>query len=149
MSGRDVAVWGALALAVLSGLVGLFGLERAYRWAPSREFWVLLRASQALAFVYAAAAGILYLDHQRAAGGLYYLYALLPIAIGVVAEQLRIVAADHVLSARDIDSAQEVGTLPEAEQEAIVLAILRREMGVMAIAALVVCFLALRAASTF
>jgi hypothetical protein len=149
MTGRDIAVWGALALAVLSGIVGLFGLERAYRWAPSREFWVAARLAQALAFAYAAAAGILYLDHARAAQGLYYLYALLPIAIGFVAEQLRIVAADHVLTAHDIESAQEVGTLPEPEQQAIVLAILRREMGVMAIAALVVCFLALRAATTF
>jgi len=149
MSGRDIAVWGALALAVLSGLVGLFGLERAWRWTPSRRFWVALRASQALAFAYAATAGILYLDHHRAAAGLYYLYALLPIAIGFVAEQLRLVAADHVLTSRDLDSAQEVGALPPDEQQAIVLAILRREMGVMAIAALVVCFLALRAASTF
>jgi hypothetical protein len=62
---------------------------------------------------------------------------------------LRLVAADHVLAARDIDNAQEIAGLPEEEQQGIVLAILRREMGVMALAAIVVCVLALRAAGTW
>ncbi len=66
-----------------------------------------------------------------------------------MAEQLRLVAADQVLSGRDLDDAREVATLPETEQQAIVLAILRREMGVMALAALVICVLALRAAGTY
>ena len=65
----------------------------------------------------------------------------MPIAVGFVAEQLRIVAADHVLSARDLDSSTEVAELPAADQEAIVLTILRREMGIMALAAIVVCVL--------
>ena len=149
MSGRDAAIAGGLVLAALSGMAGLFGALRWYRSAPSRSFWVALRASQAFAFAYAALAGIQYLSHVRPSNNLYYLYALLPIAIGFVAEQLRLVAADQVLTARDIEDAKQVGTLPQGEQQAIVLAILRREMGVMAAAALVVCFLALRAATTF
>jgi hypothetical protein len=149
VSGRDLAVDGALALAALSGLVGVFGAVRWWTYAPSREFWFALRASQAVAFAYAAIAGLLYLGGVRAAGGLYYLYALLPIAVGFVAEQLRIVAADQVLTARDLEDAQDVGHLPEEEQRAVVLAIVRRELGVMTLAALVICFLALRAASTF
>jgi hypothetical protein len=149
VSGRDLVVDGALALAALSALVGVFGAVRWWTCAPSREFWFGVRAGQALAFAYAVLAGILYLDHVRASGSLYYLYALLPIAVGFVAEQLRLVAADQVLSARDLESAQDVGRLPEEEQHAVVLAIVRREIGVMTLAALVICFLALRAASTF
>jgi hypothetical protein len=149
MSARDLAVWGALALAALDGVVALFGALRWYRVAPSREFWLGVRAGQALALAYAALVGLLLLGHDRPVSGIYYLYALLPIAIGFVAEQLRLVAADQVLAARDLDDAQQVGTLPEAEQQAIVTAILRREMGVMALAALVVCVLALRAAGTY
>jgi len=149
MSARELAVWGALALAALDGVVGLFGALRWYRVAPSREFWLGVRAGQALALAYAALAGVLLLDHHHPAQSIYYLYALLPIAIGFVAEQLRLVAADQVLSARDLDDAQQVATLPEPEQQAIVLAILRREMGVMALAALVICVLALRAAGTY
>ena len=149
MSARELAVWGALALAALDGIVGLFGALRWYRVAPSREFWLGVRAGQALALLYAALAGVLLLDHHHPAQSIFYLYALLPIAVGFVAEQLRLVAADQVLSGRDLDDARQVATLPEPEQQAIVLAILRREMGVMALAALVICVLALRAAGTY
>ena len=136
-------------MAAVSGIAGLYGLYRAYRSEPSRSFWLAIRVAQGLAIVYAALAGILLLAHHRPSQGLYWLYALLPIAIGFVAEQLRLVAADHVLTALDIDDAQEVAGLPEEEQQAIVLAVLRREMLVMALAAIVVCFLALRAAGTY
>jgi hypothetical protein len=149
MSARELAVWGALALAALDGVVGLFGALRWYRVAPSREFWLGVRAGQALALVYAALAGVLLLDHHHPAQSIFYLYALLPIAVGFVAEQLRLVAADQVLAGRDLDDARQVATLAEPEQQAIVLAILRREMGVMALAALVICVLALRAAGTY
>jgi hypothetical protein len=149
MSAHDVAVDGALALAAVSGLVGIFGAERWWRIAPSREFWLALRASQVLAFAYALLAGVLYISNHKASSSLFYLYALLPIAIGFVAEQLRIVAADHVLTSRDLDEAAQVADLPADEQQSIVMSILRREMGVMALAALVVCFLALRAAGTY
>ena len=52
-----------------------------------------------------------------------------------------------MLDSRDLDSAEAVGELPEAEQRSIVLTIVRREMGVMILAGLVVLVLAVRAAS--
>ncbi len=149
MSARDAAVWGAVALAVASGVAGLLGLARWYLALPSRDFWLGVRFSQGLAVAYAALAGLLYLAGDRPASSLYWLYALLPIAIGFVAEQLRLVAADQVLAAREIEDTQEIARLPDDEQQAIVLAILRREMVVMALAAVVVCVLALRAAGTW
>src|ERR1700728_409199 len=126
VSGDDVAVGAALVLATVNGLAGLYGLFRWYHSAPSREFWVAVRVGQALAIVYALLAGLLYLDHDGAANALYYLYALLPIPVGFVAEQLRLVAADQVLASRDLDDAHDVGRLPTEDQHAIVLAILRR-----------------------
>jgi hypothetical protein len=108
-----------------------------------------VRAGQGLALAYAVLVAVLVLEHRHPSSSLYYLYALLPVAIGFVAEQLRLVAADQVLARDDLDDAQAVATLPAAEQQAIVTAILRREMGVMALAALVVCVLALRAAGTW
>jgi hypothetical protein len=146
---RDLAIWGAWTVGVANGLVGLFGALRWYRFAPSREFWFGVRAGQALALAYALVVAVAALGHDHPASSLYYLYALLPIAIGFVAEQLRLVAADQVLSTRGLEDAQAVATLEPAEQQAIVTAILRREMGVMALAALVVCVLALRAAGTY
>ena len=79
---------------------------------------------------------------------LFYLYALLPVAVAFIAEQLRLTAAQAVLDRRGLQSSAAVGELPAAEQQAVVSAILRREMGVMSLSTLVVVFLALRAAST-
>ena len=149
MSHRDIALDGALALAALNGVVAILGAARWYRGQSSRAFWLGVRAAQLLAGAYAVLAGVLYLANDPPSSKLFYLYALLPVAIGFVAEQLRLVAADQVLSSRDLDDAQQVATLPPGDQQAIVTAILRREMGVMALAALVVCILALRAAGTY
>jgi hypothetical protein len=57
-------------------------------------------------------------------------------------------AAQTVLDARGLEDGAAVGRLDEAGQRSVVRAILRREMGVMALAALVVAFLALRAWGT-
>lgn len=149
MSPRDLAVWGALVVAAVNGLAGLFGALRWYLRAPSRGFWFGVRGGQAVVLAYAILVGALILAKDRPSSGLFYVYALVPVAVGFVAEQLRIVAADQVLTAFDIDEAVQVGSLPAEQQQAIVLAILRRELGVMALAALVVCVLALRAAGTY
>jgi hypothetical protein len=82
------------------------------------------------------------------ADSLFWLYALLPLAVGFVAEQFRLAAAQTVLDSRDLEDAQAVGRLDERGQRSVVLAIVRREIGVMALAALVVAFLALRAYGT-
>jgi hypothetical protein len=148
MTAAETVVRGALAVAAINGLAGLYGVVRWYRVEPSRAFWVGLRAGQIGAIALAVGVGILWLDGRRASADLFYLYALLPLAIGLVAEQLRILAAEQVLAARGLADAQAVGELEEADQQSVVLAILRREMGVMAAAGLVVCFLALRAAGT-
>jgi hypothetical protein len=66
--------------------------------------------------------------------------------VSFVAEQLRLVAAEQVLARRDLESARDMEGLPEDQQRLIVFEIVRRETGVMAVAALVVCVLALRAA---
>jgi hypothetical protein len=53
-----------------------------------------------------------------------------------------------VLESRGYESAQQVGELPEEEQRSIVVGILRREVGVMTLSALVVVGLLARAAGT-
>jgi hypothetical protein len=53
-----------------------------------------------------------------------------------------------VLDKAGFESAQEVGALPDAEQREIVRTIMRREIGVMALAALVNTALLARAAMT-
>jgi hypothetical protein len=87
------------------------------------------------------------LTHHKAPG-LHVLYGVLPLLVAFIAEQLRLAAAQMVLDARGYESAEQVGELPEEEQRSIVVGILRREVGVMTLSALVVVGLLARAAGT-
>jgi hypothetical protein len=144
----EAVVAGALALAVLNALPGLLGGWRWYRGEASRAFWLLLRVGQGSAVTYALAVGVLAVAGRHSSERLFYLYALLPLAVAFVAEQLRVISAQTILDRRELADAQAVGELGEAEQRSVVAEIVRRELGVMAISALVVVFLALRAAGT-
>jgi hypothetical protein len=144
----SAVVAGALAVAALNALPGLLGALRWSRGEPSEAFWVLLRVGQGSALMLTIAVGSLAAVGNYSSEHLFYLYALLPLAVAFVAEQLRVTSAQTILDHRDLPDAQAVGTLPEAEQRVVVAAILAREMGVMTLSALVVVFLALRAAST-
>jgi hypothetical protein len=142
------AVWGAVAVAALNAVPAALGGWRWYRGENSRGFWIALRVAQAGALVYAAAVGVLAAAGHSPSEQLFYLYALLPLAVAFVAEQLRVASAQTILDQRELDGAQALGALPEPEQHAIVAAIVRREMGVMTLSTMVVIFLAWRAAET-
>jgi hypothetical protein len=71
-----------------------------------------------------------------------------PLGVSFVGEQLRVSSAEAVLYARGFESAAEVGELPEEEQQAVVRAIVQRELGVMTLAAAVIVVLLVRAAGT-
>jgi hypothetical protein len=135
----------ALVVAALNAAAALLGFLRV----GGRTFWILLRAGQAGAAVLAAVAGIAAVTDEGPADGLFWLYALLPLAVGLIGEQLRLASAETVLEARGLANAQEMRRLPADDQNDIVVAILRREMTVLACAAGVVAFLALRAATTW
>jgi hypothetical protein len=144
----DVAHGVAILVAISNGIAGLVAAFLWWRVEPRPWAWALIRAGQVAAVAQAVVAGILAAKGLDPEDGLYWLYALLPVAVGFVAEQLRIVSAQIVLDARDLQDAQAVGRLPDDEQRSIVLQIVRRELGVMAAAALVIAFLALRALGT-
>ncbi len=141
-------VIGALAVALLNTLPAALGLWCWYRGRASRAFWILLRVGQLSALAFAILVGALAIAGDYSSERLFYLYALLPLAIAFVAEQIRITSAQTILDQRDLPGAQAIGQLPESEQHAIATAILAREMVIMALSALVVVFLALRAAGT-
>lgn len=143
-----VVVTAAIGLAAINALPAALG---AWSWRasePSRAFWALLRTGQAAAAAFAAFVGVLAIAGARSGEDLFYLYALLPLAVSFVAEQLRVVSAQMVLDKRGLPDARAVGTLTQEQQHDIVRLIVRREIGVMAISAAVVVFLALRAAGT-
>jgi hypothetical protein len=144
----EAVVAGALAVAALNAAAALLGGWLWYRGKTARAFWIALRIAQGSAVVLAIAVGALAAAGHYSSERLFYLYALLPLAIAFVAEQLRVTSAQAILDRLGLADAHAVGELPDAEQHQIVGAILRREMGVMALSAAVVVFLALRAAET-
>jgi hypothetical protein len=138
----------ALLVAISNGIAGVVSAWLWWRVEPQPFAWALIRVGQATAIVQAVGAGVLAASGLDPDDNLYWLYALLPVAVGFVAEQLRLVSAQAVLDARGLEDAQAVGRLPETDQRSVVLQIVRRELGVMAAAALVTTFLALRALGT-
>jgi hypothetical protein len=148
----QAVVAGAVAVAILNAISGLLG---AWLWYDGQlgersasTFWLLLRVGQGSALTLALAVGSLAAAGNFSTDHLFYLYALLPLAVGFVAEQLRVASAQTILDQRELGDAQAMGELPEHEQLLVVKEIMRRELGVMATSALVVVFLALRAAGT-
>ena len=144
MNAAHIAI-GVLATAVML-FAGLLGSWSWYRFESPPLFWRSLRVGQGLVVLEAAWGGVL-LAIGRHDAGLHTIYGLLPIAVSFIGEQLRISAATMVLDAQGLEGAAAVGELPDDEQRAIVVAIVRREVGVMALAALVITVLLIRAAT--
>jgi heme A synthase len=114
-------------------------------WLRSRSsipFWYLLRAAQVSVFIQAMLGGLLVLTNHVPADNLHYLYGILPLVVSFLAEGARAGAAQRELGDVDFES------LPGKHQESLALAIVRREMGIMAVSCGVILFLALRAAGT-
>jgi hypothetical protein len=134
---------GATAVWAVAAALG------AWRWwgvEPSDLFWRLVRAGQVLLLLEAVLGGVLLVMGDRPGDDLHYVYGLVPLLVSFVAEQLRIASAETVLEARGLPDAQAMRRLEEEEQRSVVRAIVRREIGVMTVGALVVVGLLLRAA---
>jgi len=138
--GLHVAV--GVCLIALNAAAGAVGGIAWYRNLPSIPFWYLLRAAQVSVFVQALLGGLLVVTNHEPSEGLHYLYGILPLVVSFIAEGARADAAHREVGETDYES------LPQADQEALALAIVRREMGIMAVSCGVIFFLALRAAGT-
>jgi hypothetical protein len=138
--GLHIAV--GLILIALNAAAGTVGGIAWYRDRPSIAFWYLLRAAQVSVFIQALWGGVLVVTGHEPEEGLHYLYGILPLLVSFIAEGARADAARREVGETDYEN------LPEPEQEALALAIVRREMGIMAVSCGVIFFLALRAAST-
>jgi heme A synthase len=108
----------------------------------SVRFWYLLRLAQLTVFLQALLGGLLVFTGHEPDDDLHYLYGLLPLLVSFLAEGARAGAAEREV--RDLD----VEALPAEGQQQVALAIVRREMGIMAVSCGVILFLGLRAAGT-
>ncbi len=144
---KDVHVVVGVVCIALNGAAGLFGAWCYWQVRSSLWFWRLLRSAQASILVEAALGGVLAATGHKVSN-LHLLYGLLPLAVSFLGEQLRVASAQMILDSRGLESAQAVGELQEDEQHRIVVAIMQREIGVMALAAIVIVVLLARAAGT-
>lgn len=119
-----------------------FGGVAWLRARASIPFWYLLRAAQVSVFIQAMLGGLLVLTGHEPDDNLHYLYGILPLVVSFLAEGARAGAAQRELGDIDFEA------IPEADQQSLALAIVRREMGIMAVSCGVIFFLALRAAGT-
>ena len=140
MIGLHIAVGACLIL--LNAAAGLVGGIAWYRSQASIPFWYLLRAAQVSVFIQALLGGLLVVTGHEQEDGLHYLYGILPLVVSFIAEGARADAAQREVGDLDYES------FPPAEQEALAFAIVRREMGIMAVSCGVIFFLGLRAAGT-
>jgi hypothetical protein len=138
----------ALVVSLIVGAValasGAWGTVLWWRFDARGSYWVAVRATQVGALALALLAAAVWIGGHEPDSWLFWLYALMPVAISLIAEQLRLIAAEQVLERRGLDGAADVGRLDEAGQRGVVREIVRREIGVMTAAAFVIAFLALR-----
>jgi heme A synthase len=130
------------AVIVLNLVAFAVGGIAWYRDRASIPFWYLLRAAQVAVFLQVMLGGLLVFTGHKPDDSLHYLYGILPLVVSLLAEGARTGAAEREL--RDVD----VESLSPDGQQSLALAIVRREMGIMAVSCGVILFLALRAAGT-
>jgi hypothetical protein len=130
-----------IALIAANLVAGLWGGIAWLEDRPTVGFWYALRVAQA-AVVLQALLGLALVFSGHSASDLHILYGALPLGVSLLAELIRVGSAAQELGELDIRS------LPEDRQTQIALAIVRRDTGIMAVACLVIFFLALRAAGT-
>jgi hypothetical protein len=138
----EIHVWTGIAVIATNLLAGLWGGLAWLRREPSVAFWYLIRIAQAAVLVQVLVGTFLVLSGREPPDGLHYVYGLLPLLVSFLAEGARAGVSERELEGLDFDA------LPEARRRAVALAITRNETGIMALSALVVFGLALRAAFT-
>ena len=127
-----------LANAIAFGVGGIAW----FRAQASVRFWYLLRIAQLTVFLQTMLGGLLVFTGREPDGDLHYVYGLLPLVVSFLAEGARAGAAEREVSDLDVEA------LPPEAQQQVALAIIRREMGIMAVSCGVILFLGLRAAGT-
>jgi hypothetical protein len=139
----DVHLVVGVGVVALNLLAGAWGGISWLQERPSVFFWYAIRVAQGAVIVQVfLGVGLVFAGHEPK-DGLHYVYGIGPLVVTLLAEAARATAA-----ARELGDSEDFKDLDRDRQRAIALAIVRREMGIMATSALVIFGLALRAAAT-
>lgn len=124
---------------------GLWGGAAWLRGSASVGFWYLLRFAQLVVVAQAALGMSLLATGNRAVDELHYVYGIAPLAITLVTEGMRAGMAQRVLAEAEVE---DIHVLDRSQQLTLARKIAVQEMGVMALGALLITTLALRAYTT-
>lgn len=138
----DVHLVVGVTVMVLNLVAGVWGAVAWARRQPSVRFWYVLRAAQASLIVQVLLGALLLISGREASDGLHYLYGTAPLLVNLFAEGMRVGAAEREVGDVEFDA------LAAEDQRLLALRIVRREMGIMSLAALLVAALAVRAGQT-
>jgi hypothetical protein len=133
------ATVGALVI-VLNLVAGGWGALAWARRRPSRAFWTLLRVAQVVVVAQVVLGFALIASGRQVADALHLLYGVAPLVVTLATEAMRAGATQRTLA-----DVEDPLALPRSRQDELALAILRREMGIMSVGALLIVTLALRA----
>jgi len=132
-----------VAVVAANAVAGGWGGVAWLRKEPSRVFWGLLRVAQVVTVVQVVVGFALYATGSRPESEIHYVYGAAPLVVAFASEAMRVGAAQ-----REIADAGDVHAMEESEQLSLARRVLLREMGIMAVGALLILTLALRAGVT-
>ncbi len=130
-----------VAVLVLNTVVGLWGVGAALGNRTPVSFWYVLRGAQAAVVLQVLLGALLLIAGREPTEDIHYMYGIAPLLVNLFAEGMRVGAAQ-----REVPAGVDFEGLPAPEQRTIAMRIVRREMMIMSIAALLVAAFALRAA---
>ena len=132
-------MWMGVAVVASSLVAALWGGTAWLLRRAAVGFWYAVRVMQALIVIQILLGAVLLVSGREPPDGLHYVYGLLPLLVSFLGEGARSTVADRELEGLDFEA------LPDGKRHEIALAITRDETGIMALSALVIFGLALRA----
>ena len=141
MSGFHAAL--GIGVVCANAVVAAWGAVAWLRGQPSIWFWYLLRVAQVVVVLQVGLGMWLLISGNRPEDELHYLYGVAILVVTMVSEGMRIGVAQ-----RELEEVDDVEALDQAEQRALALRVVMREMGVMTIGTLLIVTLALRAGAS-
>lgn len=131
-----------VALVIGSGALSVLAIiGKASETLVSRS----ARALQLISLLTALIGVAAWLAGERPESGLFWLYLFMPMAITLVAESLRSLAAQQILDANSLSGGEQVSELSQAQQAALVKSIVSREAAIVLVTSVVLAVLFLRA----
>jgi hypothetical protein len=136
------AVLGIVVVAT-NALAGGWGAVCWYRRNPSVAYWYVLRVAQGSVIVQVLIGLLLLASGSTRPNGIHYVYGIAPLVVTLVAEGMRLGAAQS-----ELEDVGDVESLPHREQVLLARRVVLREMQVTTIGTLLVLTLVLRALQT-